>query len=593
MNILLPVVAAVICFVIALRFYPRWIARNFSEDDNNPPPSEKLADGRDYVKSRTHVVFAHHFSAIAGAGPIVGPTLAIVFGWQPVWLWIVLGGIFFGAVHDMSVMFISMREEGRTIAEIARRTLGPVGYVLNLLVLIFVLTIVNAIFITLSVTALTSTYPVSLLHLDPSQTLLRTLTVGGVLHAKIGGIATTSVLIITAFAPLLGYMIHRRGLAIRWAYIIAAAVCVASIVVGFWAPVSLSGSTWLWVMTVYVFLASAIPVWLLLQPRDFVNVQILYGGMLLLFVSILIGGFTGAHIVAPPVDVATGTEAAKGFLWPILFITVACGAISGFHSLVASGTTVKQVPRESDVKRIGYGGMILESFLAILVIAAVGSMLPHGEYMNLVYPADPGVRSNPVLAFALAAGRIIHLAIPFIPISISVVIGILLLEGFVVTTLDAAVRLCRLLIEEFWRFVYAGNPPAVMRAPHFNSAIAVALMLVFALNSMLKQMWPIFGAGNQLIGALALTSVSVWLVQRARHTLYAVMPATFMVITTIAALFIQIRNNFAPGGNLLLGFAACGLLFLSVGVVVVGVSRFAQAVQAPGKLAEEPAIGGK
>jgi len=244
MNLLLPVVVAAACLLLAVRWYPRYIARVFREDDGNPPPSERFADGRDYVKSRSHVVFAHHFATIAGAGPIVGPTLALAFGWQPVWLWVVIGGIFFGAVHDMSAMFLSVRERGQTIAAIARRTLGPVGYVLNLIVLIFVLTIINAIFLNLSVTALTSTYPLEALGLAGDQTLLGTAVVDGVAHGRIGGIATTSVFLITLFAPVLGWLIRRERVSTASAYGVALVVCVLSVMVGFAWPMSFSGELW-------------------------------------------------------------------------------------------------------------------------------------------------------------------------------------------------------------------------------------------------------------------------------------------------------------------------------------------------------------
>jgi carbon starvation protein len=578
MNILLPVAAALAAFAVALRVYPRYIGRVFGEDDRNTPPSVRFADDRDYVESRSHVVFAQHFAAIAGAGPIVGPTLALAFGWQPVWLWIVLGGIFFGAVHDMSALFTSLREGGRTMADVARRTLGPTGYLLNLLVLIFVLTIVNAIFLNLSVTALTSVYPLEALGLDSRQTLLRTIVEDGVVKARIGGIATTSVFVITGCAPVLGYLIRRRGLRIRHAYLVAALVAAASVVLGFAFPITLDGETWRYLMTAYVFVACAVPVWLILQPRDFANVQILYGGVLLVAAAALIGGLVhGVALQAPAMDIAAGEAALKAGIWPILFITVACGAISGFHSLVASGTTVKQVARESDARRIGYGAMILESLLAVLVLMAVGSMLSQQEYLAIVYPDDRP--SNPILAFALATGRLVHQSLPFIAIPVAVVFGILMVEGFVVTTLDISVRLCRYLIEEFWHFVWGESTPALLRRPTVNTAFAVALMLFFALSSTIRQMWPIFGAGNQLIGALALITVTVWLVQRARARLFALLPAAFMVATTLAALLLLVRSNFAPGGNPVLGGAATVLFFLAAGVVVVGVSRFARALQ--------------
>jgi carbon starvation protein len=503
-------------------------------------------------------------------------------------LWVVLGGIFFGAVHDMSAMFTSVREGGRTIGDIARRTLGPTGYLLNLIVLIFVLTVVNAIFLNLSVVALTSTYPLTALGLEPDQRILGTVMEGGVVQARIGGIATTSVFIITAFAPLLGYLIRYNRISTPRAYVLATVVCVGSVVAGFAWPVTLSGETWRWVMSAYVFAACAVPVWLMLQPRDFTNVQILYGGMGLMLVSAVLAGAQGATLQAPGMDLAGGEAMARGAIWPILFITVACGAISGFHSLVASGTTVKQIPRESDARRVGYGAMILESALALLVLTAVASMIPRAEYVALVYPTD-GV-SNPVLGFALAAGRLINSALPFIPVAIAVVLGILMIEGFVVTTLDAAVRLCRYLIEEFWSFLFAGATPPLLRRPTVNTTFAVGLMLVFALSSTVRQMWPIFGAGNQLIGALALTTVSVWLVQRGRRYRFALVPAGFMIVTTCAALVILIRNNLtAADGNPVLGFTAASLLLLSVGVVIVGAVRFSQAVTMPPQAMTAPA----
>jgi carbon starvation protein len=578
MNILLPVAAALLAFVVAIRLYPRYIARVYAEDDANVTPSVRFADDRDFVESRTHVVFAQHFAAIAGAGPIVGPTLALAFGWQPVWLWIVIGGIFFGAVHDMTSLFTSMREGGRTMADVARKTLGPLGYLLNLVVLIFVLTVVNAIFLNLSVTALTSTYPLSALGLTGDQSLLNTTVENGVVQARLGGIATTSVFVITAFAPILGYLIRRRNLPTRVAYLIAFCVAVSSVVLGFAVPITIGGEAWRYVMTAYIFAACALPVWLILQPRDFVNVQILYGGVALVAVAALVGGIVhGVTIQAPAFDVAAGEATLRASIWPILFITVACGAISGFHSLVASGTTVKQVARESECRTIGYKAMLLESLLAVLVLMAVASMLSQREYLDIVYPTDRP--SNPILGFALGTGRLISHAFPFVSISVAVVFGILMVEGFVVTTLDTAVRLCRFLIEEFWSFLYDGAAPAFLRHVYVNTALAVGLMLFFALSSTVRQMWPVFGAGNQLIGALALTTVTVWLVQRARAHLFALLPAAFMIATTLYALVLLVRQNFAGGGNPVLGITAGSLFFLALGVVVVGVTRFAQALQ--------------
>jgi len=327
-----------------------------------------------------------------------------------------------------------------------------------------------------------------------------------------------------------------------------------------------------------VFAACALPVWFLLQPRDFTNVQILYGGIALLAVSAVIAGLGhGITLQAPAVDVAAGEAALGGTIWPVLFITVACGAISGFHSLVTSGTTSKQIPRESDCRRIGYGAMIFESFFALLVLMAVASMLSQAEYMRIVFP-DVGA-SNPVLGFALGAGRLVNTAMPMIPVAIATVFGILMLEGFVITTLDSSVRLCRYLVEEFWGFVFAGQLPPALRSRVLNTGIVVVLMFLFSVSSTIREMWPVFGAGNQLLGALALTTVSVWLVQRARRYLFALLPAVFMIATTLAALGIFVRNNLMTGGSLVLAMTSGALLLLALGVIAVGVTRFAQALQ--------------
>lgn len=585
MNVLVLLAVTLVVLGLAIRFYPGWIARVFGEDDRNPPPSVRYADGRDFVESRSHVVFGHHFATIAGAGPIVGPTLALAFGWQPVWLWVVLGGIFFGAVHDMSTMFASMREGGRSIGEVAHRALGPLGYLLYLVVLIFVLTVVNAIFLNLSVTTLTSMYPLEALKLAPDQRLLPTQVVDGVVNGRIGGIATTSVFVITGFAPVLGWLIRRGRITTGQAYLLASAVAVISVLVGFAAPVTVSGQAWRTIMTLYVFCACAVPVWAILQPRDFTNVQLLYGGMALLAISALVSGLgAGVSLTMPTWDLAAGRAAVRGGVWPLLFITVACGAISGFHSLVSTGTTVKQIPRESACRTIGYNAMILESLLAVLVIIAVGSMLPVQEYMAIVYPH--GAPSNPILGFSLAAGRFIHSAFPFVPVAVATVLGVLMVGGFVVTTLDSSVRLARYLIEEFWRFAFRGRAPRVLLHPVFNTVLAVAFMYAFAVSGTVRQMWPVFGAGNQILAALALTTVSVWLVQRARRYVFAVVPAAFMIATTAAALAILVQTNLIGGANRILGATSVVLLLLSLGVIALGVARFSDAIQ---RVASAPA----
>ena len=578
MNVLIPLLVGLGLLFLATRTYPFYLSRKLGVDDNLVTPAHHMKDGRDYVPTRTHVVFAHHFSVIAGAGPIVGPTLALAYGWAPGWFWIVLGCILFGAVHDMTAMFVSMREQGRSIADMARRSLGGAGYLFFLAFLVMILTLINAIFLNLSCKALTAAYPAALLKLEEGSHLLTTFVKDGVLMGRIGGIATTSVFVITAFAPLIGWLVHKRHWHTGVLYVIAAVICVASVALGFKFPILLTEQTWRYAMSIYVFLACWLPVWLILQPRDFVNVQILYGGLIMMFAGVILYGVEG-HTMNMAVFSVSDGERLSGPIWPFLFITIACGAISGFHSLAATGTTVKQIGKESEVRRVGYNAMILEGALALLALMLIASAFPRVEYMNIVFPANSD--GNPILAFSIAMGYMLN-NVAHIPVALGSVLGILVLEGFVVTTLDTAVRLCRYMLEEFWVFLFQGRHIAFLKNPFFNTALAVALMLFFALNSTIMSAWKIFGAGNQLIAALAMTVVTVWLLQRGRSFWFTVVPAVLMTITTFATLIISIQKNLAPAGSgqLIaqgqgpLTFAAALLLVLAVGVIFVSARKF-------------------
>jgi carbon starvation protein len=569
MNVLLVVGLGGALLLAASRIYPFWIGRVFGLDDRTPPPSVQFADDKDYVKSPTHVVFAHHFASIAGAGPIVGPIIALSFGWGWSWLWIILGGILYGAVHDMTSMCVSLREGGKTIAEIARRTLGNRGYFLFVAFLLLVISLVNAIFLKLSALALSSLYPLSDLGLAPDQTLLRTVMKGGVAYGKIGGIATTSVVVFTLFAPLLGWLITRRRLGAAKALGLSVVVCVAGVLLGFRWPVTIEPDVWMRILAAYVFIACWVPVWLLLQPRDFMNVQLLYGGLALLLVSSVATGVGGGSMRLDLSRVAAGS-AEQGPVWPILFITIACGAISGFHSLVATGTTIKQIPRETDCRRVGYNAMLLESFLALLVLVAVGSQFDSSTYAAMMGPQNRGA----ILTFAVGTGRMFeHLGIPM---AVGAVMGLLVIEGFLVTTLDTSVRLARYLFEELWGCLWRGSPPWLMRQSLFNTTCAVGMMLLLAYSGKAyDQIWRLFGAGNQLIGALALTTVSLWLLQRRKPVWFTALPAIFMVATAVGALALLVVKRLHGDDPLRFVMVGAGLLLLilSVGFVFVAAGR--------------------
>jgi carbon starvation protein len=561
MNILVPFVAAFVVLWLGYRFYGRFIGRQIGEDRSRPTPARAKFDKKDFIPTKTHILFAHHFSTIAGAGPIIGPTLGILYGFTPAWIWVILGAVFFGAVHDYTALFASVREGGKSIGEIAGKSLGRVGAFLFLMFTLLMIFLVTSAFLSMTAISLTSMWPLDKLKLDAGQTMLKTVDINGAAMGVIGGIASTSVIIITLFAPILGFLIYRRGIKTLYGYIIAAAVCIISILAGFQYPISLSPTMWMAIISIYVLFAAGVPVWVILQPRDFTNVQILYGGMALLVGSIIIGGLSGLTISFPSFSFTIGME-HLGLVWPMLIITIACGAISGFHSLVATGTSSKQVAGEAAARRIGYGGMILEGGLAILVLVVVAAALPYDDYLQIVW-SDAG--SNPVLAFSLAVGGIINHSLG-ISISLGAIIGILMIEGFVVTTLDSAVRLNRYLFEELWGLLFRPVPP-IMKKFWFNSGLSVVIMFLLAYFNAFKLIWPLFGSANQFMAALALIAVSVWLYRRGRKSWFTLIPAIFMVTTTMASLIYLLINTYLPSGNFILIAADILLLGLALGVI--------------------------
>jgi len=571
MNVLVYLAIPIVAFILASRFYGRYVARVLGENAKNPTPAVTVNDGRDYVPTKRYVVFAHHFSAIAGAGPIIGPTMAVLYGFVPAWMWVVVGGIFFGAVHDFSTMFISMREKGRSIAEVARNTLGKTGFNLMISFTIMMLLLVCSSFLSATAISLTSLWPLAKLGIvEGADSILKTVTTDGVTYGRIGGIASTSVIIITLCAPCLGWLIHKKEIRTLYAYLLASFICIVSILAGIAYPVSMQPFHWMIIISVYVLFASGLPVWLILQPRDFINVQILYGGILLLVVSLVSVGFGGVAISLPSLNVAEGAK-SLGMIWPMMFITIACGAISGFHSLVGGGTTCKQLSNEMDARKISFNSMLLESLLAVCVLLALGVGLNFADYKAIVWPADPLVKSNPILGFSLAAGNLFHMGLG-IPVSLGTVFGILLVEGFVVTTLDAAVRLNRYLFEELWAILFK-SPTALLKNYWFNSFLTVIIMFILSFSNAFSVLWPIFGTANQLLAALALITVASWLTVKGEKYFFALYPALFMLATTITALAILLKGYIAKG-NYILMVVDLLLFVLSIGVVALSIRIF-------------------
>ncbi|MFZ5981243.1 MAG: carbon starvation protein A [Candidatus Zixiibacteriota bacterium] len=568
MNVLVYVAVALVCYFIGYRFYARFIARSLGEEPDHITPAVEYNDGKDFVPTRPSVLFAHHFATIAGAGPIVGPTLGILYGVGPAWLWVVFGAIFFGAVHDFAALFASIREKGNSMAEIARKSLGPTGFLLFIIFTIVLIILVTSAFLSLTAVSLTSLWPLDKLGLDETQTLLRTKVVNGETCGVIGGIASMSVIVITAMAPLLGFLVVKKNISTWLAFVIAALICFFSIYFGFHTPVALSPVVWMILISIYTLFACQLPVWFILQPRDFVNVQILYFGLAAMFVGVVISGFNGLTVNYPLTNMAVG-QVKMGPLWPFLFITIACGAISGFHALVAGGTSSKQLAKEPQAKRIGYAGMLLESLLAVLVIVVIGSSITYHDYLSIVWPEDG--TGNPILAFALAMGHLLNNSVG-ISMSFGTVIGILVVEGFLITTLDSAVRLNRYLFEELWRTIFK-NPPELMKKFWFNSGLAVVLMFLLAYYNGYKLIWPLFGSTNQLLAALTLIAVSVWLHLAGKNNWFTLVPALIMMVTTIGSLSYSLFIQYLPSHNLVLTVTDIILLGLAIGVLYLSLKK--------------------
>lgn len=575
MNVALPMVFAIVALGLGYVLYGRRVAGWLGVDPAKKTPAVEKNDGVDFVPAQPFVLFGHHYASIAAAGPIVGPTIALAYGYVPTWSWILLGVVFIGAMHDMTALFLSVRSGGQSIAEVTRGVMGTTGYLLFLVFAVILSVLVGAAFLDLVAVALTSTYPLSALGLEPGQTLLATVTKDGVEHGVIGGVASTSVVVMTAAAPALGWLIYRRGTSLKVALLVSAVVCVLSVVVGLAVPLSVDPEVWVWVVAAYCLVAGFIPVWLIIQPRDFTNVQFLYVGILTMVVGVIACGLGGVTIDAPafaPADSAA--TAALGSIWPVLFVTVACGSISGAHALVASGTTAKQVADERHILPIGYGGMLGEALLGICVTLVILAGLGSTGYQEIVWPVDEHGhlgKGNAALAFAAAIGGTLDKGFGLAPV-FGTLFGILLLEGFLVTTTDTIVRLTRHLFEELWNVLFSGAPPAALKNRVLNTAIPLGLILLLVLDGDWKSVWPVFGTANQLLAALTLVTATAWLMAHKRRYLFTALPAAFMVITTIASLEQLVGQHYDKEEWLLLSVDLV-LATLAVVVVLLAVRR--------------------
>ncbi|MCF7957117.1 MAG: carbon starvation protein A [Phycisphaerae bacterium] len=620
MLILLIMSTATVAFLLAARFYAPVISRILGEKTDRITPAVTINDGRDYVPTRTPVVFAHHYASIAGAGPIIGPVIALIYGWGPALLWIILGGIFLGAVHDYVATYVAMREGGKNLTVIARRYIGKGAFIMLLILLIAILALVCAAFLDLSANALTSKVPVDALQLGPDQTFFR-VQEG---RAIIGGIASMSVVVITACSPLIGFLYLKRKWPVKLCSLLALAICGFSILIGLYFPMSVEPFTWKIMISGYVLISAGLPVWLFLQSRDFINVHILYFGIAFVVTALIAAAIRGGGQVANvnSIPMNNWAEGSRTFGpgWPLMFIAISCGAVSGFHSLCAGGTTCKQLQSEKAARHVGFYGMLLESFLAVSVICCLIVGLKMNNYMGYCYPDDPAIKPNAILAFAMAVGHTAHYGLG-LPVAIGALGAMLMLEGFLVTTLDTAIRLTRYLIEEGWQMMFSNydlfaddadlrhtdielagtegigvenvhpeSPPSpniiqtrgltrasltFLKYYWVNSGIAVGIMLLLALTNSYQAVWKIFGSANQLLAALALLIATTWLLKKRRFIWCTLLPAIFMLVTSITMLIRLLVTDYLPGvqngtpGKLPLLTANIIVLAMTTGIIAL------------------------
>ena len=571
MNIAVVMLGSGFLLFIGYRFYSHYITKVLQPDASRPTPASVINDGIDYVPTKPLILFGHHFAAIAAAGPIVGPTLALYYGFMPAWFWIIFGVVLIGAMHDFASLFVAVREGGKSVAEVARRTLGKAGFLFYVTFAIILCLLVIAAFLQLTAIALTSSLPPDDVALTAGNIGgLHMIDQGGILRIQIGGVASASVIVMTLLAPIIGWMIYKKKMNLWFVTFVGMIVSFGSIAFGYYFPVTLDPTTWIIAITIYVFFASWIPVWVLLQPRDFVNAQILYLGLASMVAGVIVAGFYGAAVNIPSYNLDEAMNAPNlGMVWPFLFITIACGAASGAHGLICGGTSCKQLDNEKHARIIGYGGMLLEGVLALSVILIISGGMDFEKYKALVYPVHGS--SNAPLAFALGLGNILHLAFG-LPVILGTIWGILLLEGFLVTTIDALVRLSRYLFEELWLTLFE-NPPAILRSRIFNGFLVIAGFLSLTFSNAYLKIWPIFGAANQLLAALTMIAITAWLAQKSKQYWFIAVPGAFMLVTTVTALVILLRRYISFESWTLVATDII-LLGMSIGVVVLTFKYF-------------------
>ncbi len=533
MNAAVIAVLVLILYFLAYRFYSSFLSKRiFGLSDNEITPANEINDGMDYVPSKKPVLFGHHFASIAGAAPIIGPAIAVFWGWLPAIIWVCLGTIFMGAVHDFGALVVSARNQGRSVSDLAGNLISPRARTLFLIIVYFLIFFVIAVF-AYAIAALFVKFPSSVIPVNFQIVV----------------------------AVLIGFLFYRKGIGILWPSIAALVLLYFMMWVGAKFPVHLPaimGSeivTWIILLMAYSFIASVLPVWTLLQPRDYINSHQLIVGLVIIFAGLFAAM---PEMQAPMINI----NETNSIPWiPFLFVTVACGAISGFHGLVSSGTTSKQLNKMTDARFIGYGGMIGEGSLAMLATLAVAAGIEHSVWLNK-YATWHTAAKGGIANFVEGSSQFLS------ALSIPEILGTTLISvmviSFAATSLDTATRIQRLILGEL------GNAYEikVLKNRYVGSALAVIPALMLALLAQAPGrgpgsggflLWPLFGATNQLVAGLTLLIITIYLRKIGKPIIYTLIPMVLLIIMTTASMVL----NFGTFHNniLLLILSAITLAF--------------------------------
>ena len=533
MNGLILLVTSVIVLSLAYIFYGRYLAKTWGVDPSRKTPAYEFEDGKEYVPTSPAVVFGYEFASIAGAGPINGPIIAAMFGWFPALLWLLLGSAFFGAVHDFAALYTSVKNKGKSIGYIIELYVGKTGKRLFLIFIWLFSILIAAAFADIVAGTFTS--------FDDAGTQITT-------NASV---ASTSVFF-TAAAVLLGFLIRKRKASDLASAIIAIDLLIVCIVLGIFFPLFLPKAIWLYLIFGYIFTASVVPIWLMGQPRNYLNSFLLIAMILSAFIGVI---FTNPKIHIPAF---TSFDVNGNLLFPVLFITIACGAISGFHSLVATGAASRQISSEKYMLPISYGAMLVETLLAVLALISVGSLAVGG-----ILPKD-----TPPVVFARAVSGFLHQL--GLPLQVSFTIVSLAVSSFILTTLDSVARLGRLAFQELFSLdeENAQEKNVLVRIIKSKTAASLfTLVPAWMLATMgYQSIWALFGAANQLLAALTLIACTMFFKKTGRRFFMLLIPTAVMIAVTFTYLTLSIRTRVLL---IIKGSANVSILGLQIGIAAL------------------------